>query len=222
MAVLSNVTGHASAVELERERHRKYPPRSTRDQHNGFEHDTASFEHAGTAARLAAAPANRIRAARLEIPGGGGEKPSFFSRDSSSGETTSRPPHNNIEEDRRGAGPPVSSSSSSGDDEVDFASDLVPGGKSGAGGRRESRRRSSSVKFGAVAAILHVPGVPSPRSGSPRPASPRSGSPRSASVSFFPEPSFIHDVVNDYDDDADDEDDLGAPVGEGTAEDARR
>ncbi|XP_050042652.1 uncharacterized protein [Dermacentor andersoni] len=157
-----------------------------------------------------------MRAARLEIPGRGSERPSFFSRDSSSGDTSSRPP-NNIEEDPRTTGPAASSSSSSSgenyEDELDFAKELASSKrKSLAGG---SSRRSSRVTFGATAAILQVPGIPSPRSGSPRSGSPRSTSPRSCSprsgsVSFFAEPSFIQDVVNDYDDDADDEDDLEA------------
>ncbi|XP_054931650.1 uncharacterized protein [Dermacentor andersoni] len=163
-----------------------------------------------------------MRAARLEVPGRGGERPSFFSRDSSSGDTSSRPP-NNIEEDQRTTGPPASSSSSSSeenyDDVLDFAKELASSKrKSLAGG---SSRRSSRVTFSATAAILQVPGIPSPRSGSPRSGSPRSTSPRSSSslsslyprsgsVSFFAEPSFIQDVVNDYDDDADDEGDLEA------------
>lgn len=149
-----------------------------------------------------------MRAARLEIPGRGGERPSFFSRDSSSGDTSSRPP-NNIEEDPRTAGPAASSSSSSSEDEEEFARDLARSKRTSLAGSR----RSSRVTFGAAAAILQVPGVPSPRSGSPRSASPhsqRSPYPRSGSVSFFAEPSFIQDVVNDYDDDADDEDDLEA------------
>ncbi|XP_077513177.1 uncharacterized protein LOC144124420 [Amblyomma americanum] len=143
-----------------------------------------------------------MRAGRLEIPAGGrGERPSFFSRDSSSGDTSSRPP-NNIEEDPRTTGPAASSSSSSSGDDEEFARDKK---KSLAGSRRSSR-----VTFGAAAAILQVPGVPSPRSGSPRSSSPRSPHPRSGSVSFFAEPSFIQDVVNDYDDDADDEYDAEA------------
>lgn len=163
-----------------------------------------------------------MRAARLEIPGRGGERPSFFSRDSSSGDTSSRPP-NNIEEDPRTTGPAASSSSSSSgenyEDELDFARELASSKRKSLAG--SSSRRSSRVTFGATAAILQVPGIPSPRSGSPRSGSPHSTSPRSSSprsspyprsgsVSFFAEPSFIQDVVNDYDDDADDEDDQEA------------
>lgn len=139
-----------------------------------------------------------MRAARLEIPGR--EKPSLFSRDSSSGDTSSRPPG---QEDERRTQTRVPSSSSDDEDDDDFTSDIVAGGRPLASSTGSRRGSINHVKFGAAAAILHVPGVPSPRSGSPR-----SGSPRSGSVTFFEEPSFIHDVVNDYEDDADDEDDL--------------
>ncbi|XP_077561187.1 uncharacterized protein LOC144175985 [Haemaphysalis longicornis] len=159
-----------------------------------------------------------LRAARLEVPGAG-ERPSFFSRDSSSGDTSSRQP-NNIEEDHRttGAAPSSSSSSSSGDD--DFTSGLAEACVAG------GSRRSSRVRFGAAAAILHLPpGVlPSPRSTSPARSSPspRSASPRSGSVSFFAEPSFIPDLVNDYGDDADEEDNLESVASDCTDRAGRR
>lgn len=163
-----------------------------------------------------------MRAARLEIPGRRSERPSFFSRDSSSGDTSSRPP-NNIEADPRTTGPVASSSSSSSgdnyEDELEFTRELASSKRKSLAG--SGSRRNSRVTFGAAAAILQVPGLPSPLSGSPKSGSPHSASPRSCSprsslyprsgsVSFYAEPSFILDVVNDYDDDADDEDDLEA------------
>lgn len=163
-----------------------------------------------------------MRAARLEIPGRRSERPSFFSRDSSSGDTSSRPP-NNIEADPRTTGPVASSSSSSSgdnyEDELEFTRELASSKRKSLAG--SGSRRNSRVTFGAAAAILQVPGLPSPLSGSPKSGSPHSASPRSCSprsslyprsgsVSFYAEPSFILDVVNDYDDDADDEDDLKA------------
>ncbi|KAL3181780.1 hypothetical protein MRX96_008092 [Rhipicephalus microplus] len=163
-----------------------------------------------------------MRAARLEIPGRRSERPSFFSRDSSSGDTSSRPP-NNIEAGPRTTGPVASSSSSSSgdnyEDELEFTRELASSKRKSLAG--SGSRRNSRVTFGAAAAILQVPGLPSPLSGSPKSGSPHSASPRSCSprsslyprsgsVSFYAEPSFILDVVNDYDDDADDEDDLEA------------
>ncbi|KAL1426875.1 hypothetical protein MTO96_000412 [Rhipicephalus appendiculatus] len=134
------------------------------------------------ALRYRALRLRRCGGARLEIPGRGGERPSFFSRDSSSGDTSSRPP-NNIEEDPRTTGPAASSSSSSSgenyEDELDFARELASNKRKSLAG--SGSRRSSRVTFGAAAAILQVPGIPSPLSGSPRSGSPRSASPRASS-----------------------------------------
>lgn len=134
-----------------------------------------------------------MRSARLEIPGR--EKPSLFSRDSSSGDTASRPPGHEEESGHR-----ARLASSSSDEDEEFTSEVLA-----------RRGNNNHVKFGAAAAILHVPGIPSSRSGSPRSGSLRSGSPRgagsprSASVSFL---DVVGVVGDDSEDDADDEDDI--------------